>query len=342
MTSLAAATCAEWKQRLPPVIAMLAAALTILGASVDSGAQARRTRIPKVVYLSSGFTTPSSSPFVPALRQGLRDLGYIDSQNISVEFRYIGGNPPLDVRAELARSAPDVILAGGPQATLAARNATTTTPIVFVGQTDPVATGLVASLARPGGNLTGFTVGPEQLGGKQLELLKEVVPRLARVAVLSLERDDRAASIVVEVEKAALAFGVGLQRVEVQRADDFAGAFQAASTGRASALQIVESPLFTANSARLAALAMKHRLPAIALLGVHAESGLLMTYGPDLAAVFHRAATYIDKILKGAKPGELPVEQPSKFELVVNLKTAKALGLTIPQSVLIRADRIIR
>jgi putative ABC transport system substrate-binding protein len=154
--------------------------------------------------------------------------------------------------------------------------------------------------------------------------------------------DDRAVRIAGEVQKAALSFGIAVQRVEVQSAADFDRAFQAAANGRAGAVLIAENPLFTANSARLSALAMKHRLPAIALLGVHAESGLLMTYGPDLAAVLRRAATYIDKILKGAKPGDLPVEQPSRFELVVNLKTANALGLTIPQSVLIRADRVLQ
>ncbi len=173
-------------------------------------------------------------------------------------------------------------------------------------------------------------------------MLKEIVPKLARVAVLSLGRDEQESPIVAEVEKAALALGVRLHLVRVRRADDFAAAFQAASSGRANALLIIENPLFTANSARLSALAIKHRLPAIALLGVHAESGLLMTYGPDLVAVFHRAATYIDKILKGANPGDLPVEQPAKFKLSVNLKTAKALGLTIPQSVLVRADHVIQ
>ncbi len=282
-----------------------------------------------------------------AFRQGLRDLGYVEGKNIVIEYRSAEGK--LDrlpgLAAELVRLKVDVIVTGLNPGTVAAKQATTTIPIVMAIGINPVGAGLVPSLARPGGNVTGLTydVSPE-IHAKRLQLLKEVVPQVSRVAVLW---DPSFAPDVVEisaraVRNAAQKLGVTLHFVEVRGPDDFDQAFAAMARERANGLLAFGGPLLFAHRRRIADLAAKHRLPATYVVREFADSGGLFSFGANQADLYRRAATYVDKILKGAKPADLPVEQPTKFELVINLKTAKALGLTIPQSVLIRADEIIQ
>jgi len=291
------------------------------------------------------------SPFSPsntvlshqAFRQGLRDLGWVEGKNISIEYRYAEGRRGSlpDLAADLVRLKVDVIVASAPPAALAAQRATTTIPIVMTDADDPVAAGLVDSLARPGGNVTGLSQMSPQLGGKRLELLKEIVPKLSRVAVLWNPVGARSRIYWNEIQLPARQLGIQLHSLEVQSPDDFDKAFEDAIKARAGALFILPAPVIVTNLNRIAGLAAKNRLPSITQSSRFANAGGLVTYGPDLADMYRRAATYVDKILKGAKPGELPVEQPTKFELVINMKTAKALGITIPQTVLFRADRVI-
>jgi len=279
-----------------------------------------------------------------AFRQGLRELGYVEGQNITLVF------PSGEVRperlphlaAELVSLKVDVIVAATAVAVHAAKEATKTIPIVMPVTTDPVETGLVASLARPGGNITGLTPIASELSGKRLQLLKTVVPGASRIAVLSNPTSPGVPPQMRATEVAARALGVQLQSLEVRGPDDFETAFQAATKGRVAALIALDDPLVFTHRIRIVKLTARSRLPAMYGLTGFVEAGGLMSYGPNLADMYRRAATYVDKILKGAKPADLPVEQPTKFEFVVNLKTAKALGLTIPQSVLIRADEVIQ
>ena len=236
----------------------------------------------------------------------------------------------------------DVIVTGGPAATRAAKEATVTIPIVMAQDTDPVANGFVASLARPGGNITGLSTLAPELSGKQLELLKEIVPRLSRVAVLGNSTIPGNAQALKEMELAAGAFKVQLQYVDVLDLKDIETAFRAASKGRADAVLVLGNPIFLSQRIQIADLAVKSRLPAIYDRPEYVEDGGLMTYGVNINELYRRAATYVDKILKGAKPADLPVEQPTKFELVINLKAAKQIGLTIPPNVLARADKVIK
>ena len=287
-------------------------------------------------------TTPPPTPYGtdPTLRNALRELGYVEGQNLTVEGRYADGKlDRLPVLArELVQLQVDVIVAIGSAAIRAAKEATTTIPIVMYGGFDPVAAGFVASLARPGGNVTGVVMGPgSSLTGKRLELLKEAVPRAARVAFLV---PDDPNFQVEEAQQGAPLLGIKLVVVEV-RAGDYVRAFSTISAERATALLVGATPYFMRDRKRIIDLAAKHRLPAMYEWPEQVEEGGLMSYGATQSALVQRAAAYIDRIFKGARPGDLPVEQPTKFELVINLKTAKALGLTLPPSLLSRADRII-
>jgi len=301
-------------------------------------------KVPRIGFL--GTNLAANPHLQEAFRQGLRDLGYVEGRNVVIEYRSAEGKPERfpAVAAELVALKVDVIFAGGTPAALAAKQATRTLPIVFAGVGDPVTSGLVTSLARPGGNVTGLSVLAPDLVGKGLELLKQAVPGVSRVAVLWQpgglgERTEK--DMLKEAEVAARALGVRLHYVEAQGPADFERSFSDMTKVRAGALTVLTTPMFISERRRLVDLAAKNRLPTVYLFREFVDAGGLMAYGADLADMFRRAATYVDKILKGAKPGDLPVEQPTKFELVINLKTAKALGLTIPQSLLLRADEVI-
>jgi putative ABC transport system substrate-binding protein len=300
-------------------------------------------KVPRIAFLSA--VSPSSiSPRTEAFRQGLRELGYVEGKSIVIEYRWAEGKFDRlpDLAAELVRLKVDVILSGGPTATRPAKEATVTIPIVMAFDDDPVGSGFVASLARPGGNITGLSTLAPEISGKQLELLKEIVPRLSRVAVFGTSTRSGNAQALREIELAAGALGVQLQYLEVLDAKDIEAVFRAASKGRAGAVLALASPTLLLQRTQIAGLAVKNRLPAIYDRAEFVEDGGLMTYSVSITDLFRRAATYVDKILKGAKPADLPVEQPTKFELVINLKTAKQIGLTIPQSVLYRADKVIK
>ena len=297
--------------------------------------------IPRVGVLR----TPASDTPDPAgegLRQGLRELGYVEGQNIVLEYRWAGGKPERlpALAAELVRLNVDVIVTGGEQAIAAARQATGTIPIVMGASNDPVGARLVAGLARPGGNVTGMTILSPELSRKRLELLKEVVPRASRVAVLYNAASPGAALDLSQTRDAARTLGLTLHDVEVQRLADFDAAFSVARE-RADALIPLADPFFTSHRARIVELARKHRLPGIYYWREYVTAGGLMSYGPSLRDLYRRSATHVDKILKGARPGDLPIEQPTTFELVVNLTTARTFGLTIPQSLVARADHVI-
>ncbi len=311
--------------------------LAILAAPLASDAQ-QPTKVPRI-----GVLWPvSDDPVLEGFRQGLRGLGYVEGQNIVIEYRYAGAKDALlpDLAAELVRLNIDVILTWGVVAARVAKKATTTIPIVNGSMSDPVAARLVPSLARPGGNLTGLTSLSRELSGKRLQLIKEVVPALSRLAVLSTPNPTAMLGLR-ETEVAARSLGMPLQALEVRGPDDFDGAFSAMAREGAGALIVLPDLLFTHHLKRLVDLAAKHRLPAMYYTKEFVEAGGVMSYAPSYPDMFRRAAVYVDKILKGAKPADLPIEAPTKFELVVNLRTAKALGLTIPQSVLVLADKVI-
>src|SRR5262245_7324164 len=302
------------------------------------------TTVPRIGYLSP--TSPSVSPArIDAFRQGLRELGYVEGKNIVIDYRYAEGKfdrlPAL--AAELVRLKVDLIVTTGPTVTRAAKEATTTVPIVMATDTDPVGNGFVASLARPGGNVTGLSALAPELSGKQLELLKEIVPSLSRVAVFGTSTNPGNAQMLKEVKLAAGAFGVKLQYLEVRGPKDIEAAFRAGSKERAEAvLYLVAGLVDAGHRTRIAELAVKNRLPAIYQSRRYVEDGGLMSYGVNTADLDRRAATYVDKILEGRTPADLPVEQPTKFEFIINLKAAKQIGPTIPPNVLARADTVIR
>jgi len=277
-----------------------------------------------------------------AFRQGLRELGYVEGKNIIIEYRYAEGKLDRlpELAAELVRLKIDVILAAGTQTTTAAKQATATIPIVAAGTGDLVGTGLVASLARPGGNVTGSTRMSTDLSGKRLELLTETIPKASRIAVLFHGTDDR--RDLAETETAAPHFSVKIQPVEIRNPNEFQSAYTAMARQRADALIILMGAFTSVHRTQLLDLAAKNRLPSMCEASVWTNSGCLMSYGPDQPHLYRRAAYFVDKILKGAKPADLPVEQPTKFELIFNLKTAKQINLTIPPNVLARADRVIR
>ena len=299
------------------------------------------------IGLLLGFGLLPSSSSIEAFRQGLREFGYLEGQNIAVEYRAVKSrvderNRLADLAAELVQLKVDVIVTQSTEPTLAAKKITKTIPIVFASVSDPVGAGLVASLARPGGNVTGLTQFAPELGLKRLELLKEIVPRLSRVAVLW--SSDRAGQKpqMEEIESAANALRLKLQPLDVPEPPEFESLFQTAIRGRADAFVALASPRFTSHQAQIVGLATKNRLPSVYVESNWVEAGGLMSYGPNTNERWRRAAYYVDKILKGAKPADLPVERPRKFEFVINLKAAKEIGLTIPGSVLYRVDRVVK
>jgi len=314
---------------------------SLLGVPLASLGQ-QPAKVARIGFLEA--STPSAiAARVEAFRQGLRDLGYVEGKNVVIEYRYAEGNfdrlPAL--AAELVRLNVNVIVTGGPTAIPAAKAATTAIPIVMAFDTDPVGSGFAASLAKPGGNITGLSTLAPELSAKQIELLKEIVPKLARVAVLGTASRPGSAHALREVENAAKALKVQVQFQDVVDPKGIDAAFLAARKGGADAVLVLGSPLFNANRTELTELASKSRYPVIYDRAEFVEAGGLMTYSVSLADLARRAATYVDKILKGAKPGDVPIEQPTKFDLVVNMKTAKALGIKIPNSVLAQATKVI-
>ena len=321
--------------------------LFVLGAfsllATPLAAKAQSARVYRIGFLSPA---PSSAmaPRVAAFRRGLRELGYLEGQNITIEYRGAEGRDEqlTGLAAELVRLQVGIVVVHGVLATLAARKASTTIPIVCFACGDLVGTGLVASLARPGGNITGLTVLAPEVSGKRLELLKEFVPRLTRVAVLFNPGNPVSGPELRETEAAARSLGLQLQSLGVRDPDGFGSAFSSMKSARADALIVLSDAMFYGRRREIADLTVSNRLPSISHLREFADAGVLMTYGPDVFTIARRAATYVDKILKGAKPADLPIEQPTKFEFVVNLKTARALGLTIPKSIQLRADDVIQ
>jgi putative ABC transport system substrate-binding protein len=277
-----------------------------------------------------------------AFRRGLRELGWIEGQTVTIEYRWAEENPDRlpALAGELVQVQVNVIVLAGIAAMRAAKEAKSTIPIVFVSLADPVTLGVVPSLARPGGDMTGVASEFEELATKQLQLLKEAVPKISRVALL--HRPEIAPAVLTAAEASARRLGLTVRTLKVAEVAEFENAFKKARSERAGAIQVLPSPYFNAQRARLAELAARYRLPAVYEFRNYVEDGGLMSYGPSIDEMFHRTASYVDRILKGAKPGDLPIERPTKFELVINLRTAKALGLKIPQSVLLRADQVIQ
>jgi putative tryptophan/tyrosine transport system substrate-binding protein len=320
-------------------------ALTAMLLALSFPAQAQQPKkVPRIGFLS-GSPPSSIKASTEAFRQGLRDLGYVEGKNIVIEWRSAEGKrdrlPAL--AADLVRLKVDLIVTAGPLVTRAAKEATSTIPIVMAQDPDPVGNGFVASLARPGGNITGLSRLAPELSGKQLELLKEIVPKLSRVAVIGTSTRPGNAQTLREVELAAGAFGVQLQYLDILSPKDIETAFQAAVRERADgALWFVTGSIGNPHRKKIADLAVSSRLPVIYFLRDHVEAGGLMSYGVNEVDLYRRAAVYVHKILKGAKPADLPVEQATKFELVINLKTAKQIGVTMPQWLLMRADRVIK
>jgi putative tryptophan/tyrosine transport system substrate-binding protein len=330
--------------------AFLAGGVAALAVPLAVGAQ-QAGKVYRIGYLSpSSPSDPErlASPFgergLAAFRQGLRELGYVEGKNIAIEKRWAEGKFERlpDLAAELVRLKVDIIVSVVTQASLAAKNATRTIPIVMVAPGDPLGSGLVANLARPGGNVTGPSSMYSDLVVKQLEVLKEIVPGLSRVAVLWNPANAAwQAQMLKATEVAATALRLQVQLVEARGPDELEGAFAGMARERASALLVAVDVIFALHARRIADLAAKRHLPAMYGSSEHVEAGGLISYAPDIPDVFRRAATYVDKILKGAKPSDMPVEQPTKLLLVINVKTAKALGLTIPPSLLLRADQVI-
>ena len=301
------------------------------------------TKVPRIGILSS-LSSAAVSARMDAFRQGLRELGYIDGKNIVMEYRWAEGKTERlpDLAAELVRLKVDVIVTGGPAVNRSAKEATATIPIVLAFDNDPVGNGFAASLARPGGNITGLSTLAPEISGKQLELLKEIVPKLSRVAVFGNSIQPGNPQALKETELAAAAYKVKLQYLDIRSPEDIETAFREASKGRANAVLVLGNVIVTSHPKQFTELAAKNRLPAMYWSPEFVEAGGLMTYSVSITDLFRRTATYVDKILKGVKPTDLPVEQPKKFEFIINLKAAKQIGLTIPPEVLARADRVIR
>ena len=312
------------------------AAVLLFAASLPAHGQPRG-KVARLGVLLFGTPDPNLDAFVV----GLRDLGYIEGRTVALEYRSAEGRPERvrDLALEIVALKPDVIVVLGGDMVPFVKDATSTIPVVMLTSQDPVEAGVVTSFARPGGNLTGVAFVSSETAGKRLQFLKEAAPSLTRVAVLW--NPDHPDGEYRDTEAAARRLGVHIQSLEVRRPEDFAGAFQAATRARAEALMVVSSRLMNLNRSRILEFASKQRILLVTGWGPWARAGGLLSYGPDLDTLVKRAATHVDKILRGAKPADLPVEQPTKFELVVNLKTAKALGLTIPPSLLGRADQVI-
>jgi len=316
--------------------------MALLAAPLAAEAQAP-AKVPRIGFLTA--RSPTDLPHhLEAFRQGLRELGYVEGQTIAIEYRFGEGRPERlpGLAAELVGLKVDLIVTGAPPAPEAAKQATSTIPIVVAVTGDLVAEGLVASIARPGGNITGLAAMSPELVGKQLELLKEIAPEVSRVAILQNPNNHAHPSVLQQAEGAARALGVQLHILPARTAPEIEAAFAEVRRQRAGGLLVLRDGVFFSRRTQIAALAAKGRLPAIYGIREEAEAGGLMAYGASLPHMFRRAATYVDKILKGAKPADLPVEQPTRFELVINLWTARALGLTIPRSVLSLADEVIQ
>ena len=330
------------KKHIKKKVTVLTLCAMLLALCVSAKAQQPK-KVPRIGFLG-GSSASANAGRIEAFRQGLRELGYVEGKNIVIEHRWAEGK--LDrlpaLAAELVRLKVDIIVSAGPTVTRVAKEATVTIPIVMGFDDDPVGSGFVASLARPAGNITGLSALSPELSGKQLELLKEIIPRLSRVAVVGSSSHPGTAQSLKEIELAARAFKVQLQYVDVLDPKDIETAFGAASKGRADAVLVLTSVVTNSHRKQIVELAVKNRLPAIYYTAEWVEAGGLMTYGASFTDLFRRAATYVDKILKGAKPADLPVEQPKKFELIINLKAAKQIGLTIPPNVLARADKVIK
>ena len=316
------------------------ATLILVSAHLADAQQAKK--IPRVGFL---WDSPAVFPdAIEAFRQGLRDLGYVEGRTIAIEYRWAEGKPERmrELAEELVRLKVDVIMAPSSIYTGAAKRATSTIPIIFMSHADPIGSGHVASLARPGGNITGLSIMMTETNAKSLELLKEAIPGLSRVGVIfdPATPSHRPGLKAIEVVGPSLALRV--QTVAVRSETEYDGAFLAISRERAGAVLVLSTPLFIAGARPLAELALKHKLPSMFGPRHHVEAGGLMSYSPDRADLYRRGAIYVDKILKGTKPADLPVQQPTKFEFVINLKTAKQIGLTIPPNVLVRADRVIK
>ena len=321
-------------------VVTLCALLFALSYSASAQQPTRISRIGRLAIASQSAELAR----IEAFRSGLRDLGYVEGKNIVVEWRFADGKlERLPAQAaELVRLKLEIIVSAGSTPTRAARAATSTIPIVMSNDNDPVGDSFVASLARPGGNITGLSNFAPELSGKRLEILREVLPKLSRVAVIGTSTNPAYAQVIREVELAAKAFGVKLQNLDVLDSKDIETAFRAASKGRADGVLVLTSAILVPQRVQLAQLAAKHRLPAMYSNSQYVEAGGLMFYGANVLDLDRRAATYVDKILKGTKPADLPVEQPTKFEFIINLKAAKQIGLTIPPNVLARADKVIR
>jgi putative ABC transport system substrate-binding protein len=321
--------------------AFLAGAAALLAAPLAAVAQPTGN-LPTVGYLLPGPSQCKLAPREEAFYQGLRDLGYIPGQNITVDRRcFSTGDEMRNVLSEFVERKVDVIFVGASALALAARIATKKIPIVCGSCGDPLENGLVASLARPGGNVTGLASQSAELIGKRVEMLREAVPKVARFAALLNPDNPGTRPTLKALDTAGRALGIEIHRVEFRNASDLDKAFRSAATGGATAILIQEDPQAFAARVQIAEFALRHRLPAVAGVPEAAEAGALMAYGPSRIELYRRAASYVDKILKGAKPGDLPIEQPKKYDLIINLKTAKALGLTIPPSLLQRADQVI-
>jgi putative ABC transport system substrate-binding protein len=321
-------------------VAIALLVLTLLVAPLAAGAQPAE-KVPRIGYL---MERPRLTAFEEAFLQGLRSLGYVEGQNITIDYRFAEGRAERlpTLAAELVALKVNVIVSAGAPATLAAKRATTTIPIVMASSPNAVADGLVASLARPGGNVTGQSLFAAELSGKRLQILKEVIAGLSRVGVLYNAANPSNPPQFRDTETAAHALGLQVRAMEARIPDDLESTFADAAQWGAGAVVIVSDNTTITNRAQIASSAAKNRLATMFASRAYLEGGGLMSYGPNILDAFRRAAIYVDKILKGSKPADLPVEQPTKFELVINLRTAKALGLTIPQSVLLRADEVIQ
>jgi ABC-type uncharacterized transport system substrate-binding protein len=327
---------------LPTTVAAVLTALVLLFAAPVSTHAQPPPRVPRIGVIGE---RSSSDPFLAAFRRGLRELGYTEGQSIAIEYRYAHG--ALDrvpgIAAELVRARVEVLVVGGTVSAQSARTVTTTVPIVFALAGDPVASGLVSSLARPGGNATGLSNFVPEMSAKQLELLKAAAPHVSRVAILYNSTNPvHAGPALDEAKDAARTLGLELQTVDVKRRSEVAPAFTTLMAGRPGAVLILSDPVFGNELGQLSRLAARHHLPAMYSRREFAEVGGLLTYGPSFPDNYRRAASYVDRILKGAKPADLPVERPTTFDLAVNLRTAKALGLTLSPSLVLRADEVIR
>jgi putative ABC transport system substrate-binding protein len=320
--------------------ALVITVFPLLTASVEAQ---QPVKVPRVGYLSGGSLS-NLGDRIEAFRQGLRELGYVEGKNIVIEWREGKGNfdRVRELADELVRLKMDVIVSPGPAVTRPLKEATSTIPIVMAQDTDPVGSGFVASLARPGRNITGLSALAPEMSGKQLELLKEIVPRLSRVAILGNSNNPGDAQALRETVIAAGTVDVYLRYLDVLDPKEIDSKFTAANKGHADAVLVLGNPILNDHRKQIVELAVKHRLPTAYTRPEYIEEGGLMYYGTNYNDLFRRAAGYVDKILKGAKPADLPVEQPTKFELILNLKAAKQIGLTIPNKVLARADRVIK